>query len=1043
MLKGPKEELNKLRNELAQAEQRIELLEHELGKLNRITELVKDLVIITDDEGKIRHASQALYPTLGYTLQDITGKHLSSLVHSDDKLAFEVFFKRLNSEKTLSVLHRIRKKSRKYLWIETSCRKKNISKSDMVFYLRDLSDKMKLQTDLLVSHQRYKSLVENLPFVLFRYDKKLKPIFVSPNVSDLLPFEPGEISGSRFSELGFDKDRVDFFEEAIHEVFDTGRIVEREYEQETQKGLLSLAWKLIPEYDDNNRINTILGILEDITEIKNIQKKQKSSEEKFRHIFNTIPDAVVLSRMEDGLLLDVNEGFLNLTGYTRKEVIDRSSVEIKLFRDQKTRDDFRNELRNGPIINKEMVFYDKDRNEVVVLISSSPISLYGDQLLISIFRDISGIKENEQRLSETIFQLQQTEEKFDSFIEQSPDGIVLTDEEGVISNWNKSMEEFTGLERGKVIGTPWDTVIHEIIRNDWSNKDFTVQKDLINKFMGEVPSPSRNLKFEADFHLEGREIIHLANILFRIDVKGKNRYGLISRDTTQEKKNRDQALLYKDIFQKNEDGIAILNTDGTYREINNTYRNIIGYGIEDLRDKDSSVIIGKKIYSEVFKVFDFQGIFDGELKATTHKGKKIYLDFLLFPVKTEDETICIVQIIRDITDRKVGEQKLIEAKRRAENADKLKTAFLSNMSHEIRTPMNSILGFATLLENPKLTRKQRSKYIEYINRNGENLLNLIGDIIDIAKIESNKLRINKSPCNLNYLMSELKESLEKVKELEGRKNVQLRVSYDKNTSITIDTDCYRLRQVLVNLIFNAIKFTHEGFIEFGFIERKKELIFHVKDTGIGIPEEMKDKIFERFHKNESSAKKSYAGAGLGLAISSQLVRLLGGKIWVESEVGKGTSFYFSHPYLTSNKQKIIDSSDTKISSELNWESRKLLIAEDDPYSSDLMTEFLADTKVTILYAENGEKAVEVFTENADIDLVVMDIRLPKISGIEAARMIRENNPEIPIIAQSAFAMEEDKLLIKTAGFDEFLVKPLDKKEFLKVLSRFFDKDTNP
>lgn len=534
------------------------------------------------------------------------------------------------------------------------------------------------------------------------------------------------------------------------------------------------------------------------------------------------------------------------------------------------------------------------------------------------------------------------------------------------------------------------------------------------------------------------------DLVIMTDDNGIYRHGLITRDITQEKKNHDQALLYKDIFYKNEDGIAILDNDGTYRELNGAYQKIVGYGIDELRGRDSSVILGKKLNSEVFKVFEFQNIFDGELKATTLDQKNIYLDYLLFPVKSGEETLCIVQIIRDITERKEAEANLIEAKRRAEDSDNLKTAFLSNMSHEIRTPMNSILGFSTLLENPDLTEEQRLKYIEFINKNGENLLNLIGDIIDIAKIESNQLRIKKASCNLNYLVSELKESLEKVKELEGKKDVELRLSYDQNQIISIFTDCYRLRQVLVNLIYNAIKFTHKGYIDFGYkINHENKIIFHVKDTGIGIPEEMKDKIFERFHKNETSVKKSYGGAGLGLAISSQLVKLLGGRIWFESVVGEGTNFYFTIPYIETKVKKTEKISEEDRPKEMNWESKKVLIVEDDSFSAELITEFLSTTNVNILYADNGRKAVATFSENIDIDLIIMDIRLPGLSGIEATIEIRKMNPEIPVVAQTAFAMEEDRLKAKTAGFNEFMVKPLDRDEFLKTLAKYLGDSTSP
>jgi signal transduction histidine kinase/CheY-like chemotaxis protein len=433
-------------------------------------------------------------------------------------------------------------------------------------------------------------------------------------------------------------------------------------------------------------------------------------------------------------------------------------------------------------------------------------------------------------------------------------------------------------------------------------------------------------------------------------------------------------------------------------------------------------------------VYQFQGTFEGELKAKTRAGKEIYLDILMFPVLSDNIILCIVQIIRDITNRKQAEADLINAKRKAEEADKLKTAFLSNMSHEIRTPMNSILGFTGLLENPGITSNQRKKYIQFISKNGENLLNLIGDIIDIAKIESNQLKITKSSCNVHDLLDELKESMLKIKDLEGKEQLELRCNFNRTKKLVLFTDAYRLRQILVNLVYNAIKFTSEGFIEYGYnIINEKEVLFYVKDTGIGIPEEMQEKIFERFHKLESSKIKLYGGAGLGLAISSQLLKLLGGKIWLESYSGMGSTFYFTLPLITVEEDESEKSGNRNEEISINLKEKKFLIVEDDQYNADLIAEYLNNTGATVIFSESGKKAVSAYADNPDIDLIIMDIRLPEMSGIEAARLLHEINPEIPIIAQTAYALDEDRESLNSAGFCDIIIKPVSKRYFLQAI----------
>ncbi|MGC9341222.1 MAG: PAS domain S-box protein, partial [Bacteroidales bacterium] len=712
--------------------------------------------------------------------------------------------------------------------------------------------------------------------------------------------------------------------------------------------------------------------------------------------------------------------------------------------DSKSREQFIRKLRKGPVINEELVFYDKKERAIDVLISASPVQIHSEDLLISIFRDITEIKENERKLSNTILQLQQTEEKFNAFLEHSPDGITLTNDKGDIIDWNRSMEKFTGISRDYVLGKSWSKIQKQLDEINIGKKvRHEKMENQVNKLTSK-DSDTFQKKFEISLLPDGESIIHLENIIFNISGAKGNRIGLISRDITQEKLNRENVHLYKQIFNHNEDGIAILNSEGNYREINHAYSNIAGFSIDELKGKNASILIGKKTYSEVFKVYQFQGIFEGELKATTRAGKNIYLDILMFPVISNNITLCIVQIIRDITNRKKAESELINAMRKAEEADQLKTAFLSNMSHEIRTPMNSILGFSSLLENPDITHDQRNKYIQFINRNGENLLNLIGDIIDIAKIESNQLKISKTACNIHELLEELKENMSKIIDIEAKEHIDLKLNYNRSYNLFLFTDPYRLRQILANLVYNAIKFTIKGYIEFGYnINNEREVLFYVKDTGRGIPDEMQEKIFERFHKLESSKIKLYGGAGLGLAISNQLLKLLGGKIWLESEEGEGTTFYFTLPLITIDEEGTEKPGEKDAEVSINFSNKKFLIVEDDQYNADLFAEYLNKTGANVIFTGSGKKAVNIYTDNPDINLIMMDIRLPEMNGIEAARLLHEINPELPVIALTAYALDEDREIINSAGFIDIIIKPVSKRNFLQTIDYCIKKQANP
>ena len=535
--------------------------------------------------------------------------------------------------------------------------------------------------------------------------------------------------------------------------------------------------------------------------------------------------------------------------------------------------------------------------------------------------------------------------------------------------------------------------------------------------------------------IPGTGRLFIENYTFPILSGQGYRIGQITRDITGQKEIERNVLLYRDIFINNEHGIGVLDLNGRYTEFNPAHEQILGFQSKDLNGKTPGVFLGDNLFSEIFKVYDYQKAFEGELIASHKNGRKMFIDFILFPVLSGDNPVCIISVVRDISQRKKAERQLIKARRAAEEADSLKTAFLSNMSHEIRTPMNAIIGFSNLLQRSGVEEVKKQKYLNYINKNGENLLHLIDDIIDIAKIESNQIKIQKSAVDLHEMVDDLFISMDRVLSQEGKKPVRLRKNYP-DAELWIHTDGYRLRQVFVNLIHNAIKFTDEGFIEIGYTTGNgKEILLHVKDTGIGIPSELKESIFERFRKLENVKKKIYGGAGLGLAICRQLMGLLGGKIWVESDIGQGTTFCFTLPLIYSSKEKL-QPADMRKEMNNGWTGKNILIVEDDQYSFELISEYLSGTGASYIHLVNGRDAVNTVTERDDIDLVIMDIQIPGMNGYEATRLIKTLKPALPVIAQTAFAMIEDRKLCREAGCDDFLAKPLSRKDLFDTLEKY-------
>jgi len=368
---------------------------------------------------------------------------------------------------------------------------------------------------------------------------------------------------------------------------------------------------------------------------------------------------------------------------------------------------------------------------------------------------------------------------------------------------------------------------------------------------------------------------------------------------------------------------------------------------------------------------------------------------------------------------------LLVAKEKAEESDRLKTAFLQNMSHEIRTPMNAIMGFSELISLQYNNKEKVEKYSKIINQRCNDLLCLIDDILDIARIESGQLSINPQSTNLSKLCNEIYQLFKEHQKKINKENIQLKKEPNfKYKNIIIDD--VKLKQIFINLVNNAFKFTKEGVVTFGCKNYSdNEILFYVSDTGIGIPKDKFDYIFERFTQLEVGLSKQYGGTGLGLSIVKGLVKLLGGKIWLESELGKGTTFYFTIPFSIDEEEKAkTEKSEDKPIQFNQCLNYTILIVEDDYYNSVYLKELLEDYGFKTISTEYGEEAIKIIN-NQEVDMILMDIRLPDIDGYETTRRIRKQYPKLKIIAQTAYAMPEDRNKALEAGCNDFVTKPID------------------
>lgn len=490
----------------------------------------------------------------------------------------------------------------------------------------------------------------------------------------------------------------------------------------------------------------------------------------------------------------------------------------------------------------------------------------------------------------------------------------------------------------------------------------------------------------------------------------------------------------------------------------------LGYTREELLSKNPGDITTDKdqqLYSRVKSIIT--------QNQTLFETEHITKDGRLIPVEVSTNTAyfkgrrLIHSVARDITERKRVERIIKEkaeeieaqneeylqvneelnqineelqlAKDRAEESDRLKTAFLQNMSHEIRTPMNAIMGFSELLLENANDKSKLKSFTDIINLRCHDLLDIINDLLDISKIESGQLPVHIEEVNLKDLFAELSSFFSEYQKRINKQHIHFSLNaFSIPGENLVLTDKVKLKQIFINLISNAFKFTDEGKIEGGCkFDQKRNLLFWVSDTGIGIPPDKHQFIFERFTQLHQGVKKNIGGTGLGLSIVKALVNLLGGNIYLESVPGKGCTFYFSIPYNPASIESTQPLAD-EIPKPVVFPDKTVMIVEDDPYNAEYLKEVLSNTGLNILLAETGKEAVSKLLEEA-VDLVLMDIRLPDISGYEVAQVVREQKSNLRIIAQTAYATSDEHKKALNAGFVDYLSKPIRRDVLLSMLNK--------
>ena len=1049
-------------DDITKRKQAEKTLQESEKKFREIIENARDIHYRQDFEtAAYNYISPSIEHIIGYTTEEIINMDISqqeNLFMPEDLPMAKNFREDLLSADTqgkgfLNREFRLISKSNKICWMNgyyLLSRDSDGNPKFIVGILTDITERKQAGEELLKEKIISEQYINSLPGLFYVFDEKR---FIRWNT------EWNKVSGYNDEEIGsmygtdfFTGDDKNCIEISMKKVLKDGYA-------EVEADIVAKDGKRIPYYFTGLRKNWggkdyLIGLGIEITERKKAEEALKESEEKFRGIFDNKGTATGLFG-QDGIIRDCNSKFVELTEYKKADIIDKmkwSNFVIKedLERLHKYHTQRLNQSEPPPS-SYECSIINKRGDKIHVIVNVSLM----DTLRIISLTDITERKNAEEALISS-------EERLKILFDSAPDTYYLNNFEGRIIDGNRAGEQLLGYSREELIGK--SLIEAGILTIDDAEKARNILKRNIN---GESVGPDEYGLVKKD-----GSIVNVEILTHPVIIEGEGMVLGIARDITVRKRNEQIQKIIHNIsnaantsYNIDEFIIFIREELGTIIDTKNFYvalcddktKTISLLYHKDQKDKLELFPQGRTLTNYVIKTkkpllatkaVKNKLVKSGEVELSG-KDSKIWLGIPLiikekvigaFAVQSYTDNkafditdMHVLEIISNqisiSLERKKAEEELKSALEKAQESDRLKSAFLTNMSHEIRTPMNGILGFTGLLKAPQLTGDEKEKYIQVIEKSGGRMLNTINDIIDISKIEAGQAEVVNSEVSVNEILKELyiffnSEAQSKGLELNYKPTLS-----DKEAIIV--TDIHKLEGILTNLIKNAIKFTKHGNISFGYSLIKEnnieELEFFIKDTGIGIPSDRISAIFNRFEQADIEDTQVFEGSGLGLAISKSYAEMLGGNISATSVEGIGSTFVFSIPYTKPSIKESDTEADIKKIQQTSLNKLSVIVVEDDEASQLFFKSILENKFHKITYTRTGNETIDKFRENPETNIILMDIKIPDMNGYEATREIRKFNQDVVIIAQTAYGLSGDREKAIEAGCDDYIAKPINKE----------------
>lgn len=802
-----------------------------------------------------------------------------------------------------------------------------------------------------------------------------------------------------------------------------------------------------------------VGSVRDITERKQSEKAIIKSEKRYHLLFDSNKDGITVIRINpenrESSFIEVNHAAAAMLGYSHDEMLAIPVYQLEI------------EISEKKIMQRQMVLLEKGTHSfetqfihksgqlIPVEVSASFVNYDGVPALMHIVRDIS-----ERKFREKLQKLQYN----------IANAVISADS-------LYDMYEAVRNELSKLIDTTNFFIAFYNPETGMMHAPFEKEeKDTMQTWPAENSLTGYLLKHQKSLLLSKKQITEMAESGL-IDIIGNRSEVWLGAPLFQGKKaigvivvqsyddpyayNKDSKyileqaahelsnyLVRKDSEQfarklskaveQNPVSIVITDKDGIIDYVNPKFTKVTGYTKAEAMGKKTSMLNSgvhdNLFYKDLWDTINSGNDWQGEMKNRKKDGSFYWENAIISPIKNDKGEIThFVAVKEDITEKKNIIEELKKAKEKAEESDRLKTAFLQNISHEIRTPLNGILGFSELLIQDWTSPEDRIEYNDAIQVSGKRLIEIVSNVLDIAFIETGQVILNPVRFRVNSLMQDL-YSFYHIQALKKEIALKYELDYSDEKS-EINADSKRIHQIMTNLLNNAIKYTKKGGINFGYKFSKGEITFWVRDTGIGINTSYHEKIFTRFYQADQSSARSYEGAGLGLSISHGLVMAMGGKIWFESEPGQGSVFSFSIPVIETVQLPDPES----VAGNLKTSGDIILIADDDDTSYMLLMTSLKKQKAVIMRAENGLEAVEIVKNHPGINLVFMDVKMPEMDGLEATRVIKSFRPELPVVIQTAYAFHDNIEEAFAAGCDDYLTKPILTEKIHQIYEKYLGK----